>query len=121
MLNSLQPCFQGLFPIVVRPSLLLSFCICLYVIHMVEFCVSRVLHFVSRVLQAMGIRRYIFMSIFNCDKHPEVPLMNIKAATEEFLKSSSLPHTTLRLCGFHQVRWVGAVRGAERFWWIAKG
>jgi nucleoside-diphosphate-sugar epimerase len=50
----------------------------------------------------MGIRRYIFMSIFNCDKHPEVPLMNIKAATEEFLKSSSLPHTTLRLCGFHQ-------------------
>jgi hypothetical protein len=60
------------------------------------------------VLQAMGIRRYIFMSIFNCDKHPEVPLMNIKAATEEFLKSSSLPHTTLRLCGFHQVRLLGA-------------
>lgn len=115
MLNSLQPCFQGLLPIVVRPSLLLSL-LYLPVCHPhVEFCVSRVLHFVSRVLQAMGIRRYIFMSIFNCDKHPEVPLMNIKAATEEFLKSSSLPHTTLRLCGFHQVRWVGAVRGAERF------
>jgi hypothetical protein len=52
----------------------------------------------------MGIRRYVFMSIFNCDKHPEVPLMNIKAATEQFLASSKVPHTTLRLCGFHQVR-----------------
>jgi nucleoside-diphosphate-sugar epimerase len=52
--------------------------------------------------QAMGIRRYVFMSIFNCDKHPEVPLMNIKAATEQFLASSGVPHTTLRLCGFHQ-------------------
>jgi hypothetical protein len=51
----------------------------------------------------MGIRRYVFMSIFNCDKHPEVPLMNIKAATEQFLASSGVPHTTLRLCGFHQV------------------
>lgn len=56
--------------------------------------------------QAMGIRRYIFMSIFNCDKHPEVPLMNIKAATEQFLASNpaALPYTVLRLCGFHQVR-----------------
>lgn len=52
--------------------------------------------------QAMGIRRYVFMSIFNCDKHPEVPLMNIKAATEQFLASSPLPYTVLRLCGFHQ-------------------
>jgi uncharacterized protein YbjT (DUF2867 family) len=52
----------------------------------------------------MGIRRYVFMSIFNCDKHPEVPLMNIKAATEEFLASSKMSHTVLRLCGFHQVR-----------------
>lgn len=52
--------------------------------------------------QAMGIQRYIFFSIFNCDKHPEVPLMNIKAATEEFLAGSGLPYTTLRLCGFMQ-------------------
>lgn len=52
----------------------------------------------------MGIRRYVFMSIFNCDKHPEVPLMNIKAATEQFLASNpNLPYTVLRLCGFHQV------------------
>eukprot|EP00879_Flechtneria_rotunda_P010059 GHRR01010517.1.p1 GENE.GHRR01010517.1~~GHRR01010517.1.p1 ORF type:complete len:219 (+),score=78.15 GHRR01010517.1:761-1417(+) len=50
----------------------------------------------------MGIKRYLFMSIFNCEKHPEVPLMNIKAATEEFLATSSLEYTILRLCGFHQ-------------------
>ena len=54
--------------------------------------------------QAMGISRYIFFSIFNCDKHPEVPLMNIKACTEDFLASSGLNYTTLRLCGFMQVR-----------------
>jgi len=52
--------------------------------------------------QAMGIRRYIFFSIFNCDKHPEVPLMNIKACTEEFLKESGLNYTIFRLCGFMQ-------------------
>jgi hypothetical protein len=28
--------------------------------------------------QAMGIQRFIFCSIHDCDKHPEVPLMNIK-------------------------------------------
>lgn len=51
----------------------------------------------------MGISRYIFMSIYECDKHPEVPLMNIKAATEKYLEASGLDYTTLRLCGFHQV------------------
>ncbi len=53
--------------------------------------------------QAMGIQRYLFMSIFNCDKHPQVPLMNMKACTEEYLKSSGLNYTILRLCGFMQV------------------
>lgn len=52
--------------------------------------------------QAMGISRYVFFSIHNCEKHLEVPLMNIKAATEEFLKASGLDYTILRLCGFHQ-------------------
>lgn len=52
--------------------------------------------------QAMGVQRYVFFSIFNCDKYPEVPLMNIKACTEEFLASSGLNYTTLRLCGFMQ-------------------
>lgn len=52
--------------------------------------------------QAMGIQRYIYFSILNCDKHPEVPLMNLKYATEKFLAESGLNHTTLRLCGFMQ-------------------
>lgn len=50
----------------------------------------------------MGISRYIFFSIYNADKHPEVPLMAIKSATEDFLRSSGVPATILRLCGFHQ-------------------
>ena len=52
--------------------------------------------------QAMGIQRYIFFSILNCDKHPEVPLMNIKRCTEEFLEQSGLNFTVFRLCGFMQ-------------------
>lgn len=52
--------------------------------------------------QAMGISRYIFFSIHNCDRHPEVPLMTIKNSTEEFLQSSGLNFTIFRLCGFMQ-------------------
>jgi len=52
--------------------------------------------------QAMGIQRYLFFSIYNCDKYPEVPLMNIKSCTEKFLAESGLAQTTFRLCGFHQ-------------------
>ena len=37
--------------------------------------------------QAMGIQRYLFFSIYNCEKYPEVPLMNIKSCTEKFLAS----------------------------------
>ncbi|KAK9852100.1 hypothetical protein WJX84_009439, partial [Apatococcus fuscideae] len=51
---------------------------------------------------AMGISRYIFFSIHNCDRHPEVPLMTIKNSTEEFLKASGLNFTIFRLCGFMQ-------------------
>ena len=50
----------------------------------------------------MGISRYIFFSIHNCDRHPEVPLMTIKSSTEEFLKKSGLNYTVFRLCGFMQ-------------------
>ena len=52
--------------------------------------------------QAMGIQRYIFFSILHCDRHPEVPLMNIKHCTEQFLASSGLKYTTFRLCGYMQ-------------------
>ena len=36
--------------------------------------------------KAMGIQRYIFFSIVDCDKAPDVPLMNIKHCTELYLK-----------------------------------
>lgn len=52
--------------------------------------------------QAMGIQRYVFCSILHCDRHPEVPLMNIKHCTEQYLASSGLDYTVFRLCGFMQ-------------------
>ena len=53
--------------------------------------------------QAMGIQRYVFFSIHNCDRHPEVPLMLIKSCTEKYLETSGLNYTTFRMCGFMQV------------------
>lgn len=52
--------------------------------------------------QAMGIARYVFFSIQNCDRHPEVPLMLIKSCTEEYLRKSGMDVTIFRLCGFMQ-------------------
>ena len=52
----------------------------------------------------MGIQRYVFFSIHNCDRHQHVPLMRIKSTTEQFLQQSGLKYTTLRLCGFMQVK-----------------
>lgn len=51
----------------------------------------------------MGIQKFVFFSIHNCDKHPEVPLMEIKYCTEKFLRDSGLNHIIIRLCGFMQV------------------
>ncbi|KAF3946972.1 hypothetical protein CMV_026830 [Castanea mollissima] len=52
--------------------------------------------------KAMGIQKYVFFSIHNCDKHPEVPLMDIKYCTEKFLQDSGLNHIIIRLCFFMQ-------------------
>ena len=52
--------------------------------------------------QAMGIQRFVFFSIHNAEKHPEVPLMLIKSCTEKFLEQSGLDYTVFRLCGFMQ-------------------
>lgn len=51
---------------------------------------------------AMGIQRYVFFSIHDCDKYPDVPLMNIKHCTEKFLAESGLNYTVFRLCGLMQ-------------------
>ncbi|PRQ25120.1 putative 3,8-divinyl protochlorophyllide a 8-vinyl-reductase (NADPH) [Rosa chinensis] len=52
--------------------------------------------------KAMGIQKFVFFSIHNCDKHPEVPLMEIKYCTEKFLKDSGINHIIIRACGFMQ-------------------
>lgn len=51
----------------------------------------------------MGIQKYVFYSIHNCDKHPEVPLMEIKHCTEKFIQDAGLDYLIVRLCGFMQV------------------
>eukprot|EP00252_Welwitschia_mirabilis_P027709 TRINITY_DN957_c0_g1_i2.p1 TRINITY_DN957_c0_g1~~TRINITY_DN957_c0_g1_i2.p1 ORF type:complete len:371 (-),score=58.23 TRINITY_DN957_c0_g1_i2:175-1215(-) len=52
--------------------------------------------------KAMGIQKFVFFSIHNCDKHPEVPLMEIKRCTEKYIQESGLNYTIIRLCGFMQ-------------------
>ena len=52
--------------------------------------------------KAAGVDRYIFFSIIDAEKYPEVPLMNIKRCTELFLAESGLNYTVLRLAGFMQ-------------------
>jgi uncharacterized protein YbjT (DUF2867 family) len=49
-----------------------------------------------------GIERFIFFSIQDCEKYPDVPLMEIKRCTEQYLAESGLNYTVLRLCGFLQ-------------------
>jgi uncharacterized protein YbjT (DUF2867 family) len=49
-----------------------------------------------------GVERYIFFSILNAAKYPQVPLMEIKRCTERFLEQSGLDYTILRPCGFLQ-------------------
>jgi len=52
--------------------------------------------------KAAGVERFIFFSILESQKYPEVPLMEIKRCTEIFLAESGLNYTTLRLAGFMQ-------------------
>mmetsp|Transcript_137 Transcript_137/g.202 ORF Transcript_137/g.202 Transcript_137/m.202 type:complete len:554 (-) Transcript_137:161-1822(-) len=52
--------------------------------------------------EAMKIQRYIFCSIKDCDKYTNVPLMNMKYQTEQFLKKTSMRTTNVRITGFFQ-------------------
>ena len=52
--------------------------------------------------KAMGIERYIFYSIEKCEEHHEVPLMQVKHRSEEYLAQLGMNYTTLRLSGFMQ-------------------
>ena len=51
---------------------------------------------------AAKIDRFIFFSILDAEKYPDVPLMDIKRCTEKFLIDSGLNYTILRPCGFLQ-------------------
>lgn len=52
--------------------------------------------------KAAGVERFVFFSILDNDKYPQVPLMEIKRCTELFLAESGLNYTILRLGGFMQ-------------------
>lgn len=52
--------------------------------------------------KAAGVERFIFFSILDAQKYPEVPLMEIKRCTELFLAESGLNYTILQLAGFMQ-------------------
>jgi uncharacterized protein YbjT (DUF2867 family) len=52
--------------------------------------------------QVAQVDRYIFFSILDADKYPDVPLMEIKRCTEVFLSESGLNYTILQPCGFLQ-------------------
>lgn len=49
-----------------------------------------------------GVERFIFFSILDAEKYPQVPLMDMKTCTEKFLAESGLNYTILRLSGFFQ-------------------
>ena len=49
-----------------------------------------------------GVERLIFISLLDAELHPSVPLMHIKACTEQWLNASDLNFTILRCVGFMQ-------------------
>lgn len=52
--------------------------------------------------KAANVERFIFFSIIDADKYPDVPLMEIKRCTELYLAESGINYTILRLAGFMQ-------------------
>jgi uncharacterized protein YbjT (DUF2867 family) len=48
------------------------------------------------------IEKFVFFSIMNAELYPQVPLMEIKHCTENFLQKTDLNYTILRPCGFMQ-------------------
>ena len=52
--------------------------------------------------KAAGVERFVFFSILDAEKYPNVPLMEIKRCTELFLSEAYMNYTILRLSGFMQ-------------------
>ncbi|WP_088892966.1 SDR family oxidoreductase [Leptolyngbya ohadii] len=52
--------------------------------------------------KAAGVEHFVFFSILDAEKFPNVPLMEVKRCTEQYLAESGLNYTILKPCGFMQ-------------------
>jgi uncharacterized protein YbjT (DUF2867 family) len=52
--------------------------------------------------QRAGVARVVFHSLLNASRHPKVPLMAIKACSEQWLEASDLDYTILQGAAFMQ-------------------
>lgn len=55
-----------------------------------------------QALERAQIEKYVFFSILNAEQYLQVPLMEIKYCTEQFLAQTDLNYTILKPCGFMQ-------------------
>jgi uncharacterized protein YbjT (DUF2867 family) len=55
-----------------------------------------------KAAEKANVQKFVFFSILNAEKYPNVPLMDIKHCTEKFLAETKLNYTILRPCGFMQ-------------------
>lgn len=53
-------------------------------------------------IQQAGVKRLVFFSLLNAATYPNVPLMEIKSCTEQWLKASDLDFTILQCAAFMQ-------------------
>jgi uncharacterized protein YbjT (DUF2867 family) len=55
-----------------------------------------------KAAKVADIKRYIFFSIANNEKFPNIPLMRLKTVIENVLKTSEIPYTIFQISGFYQ-------------------
>ena len=55
-----------------------------------------------RACERAGVKRLVFLSLLDADKHRDVPLMDIKYCTEKLLRESELDYTVLQGAAFMQ-------------------